>query len=114
MTRVTRKGFILLKIFVIVFFMNATLGYSACCTGMDGVGGVDSTQSEAKMPCHDSDEDAPAELEKCCSACLTIVPPPEHVISAVGLADTGVPFALLIFIPRNIAPPYRPPIALLS
>lgn len=104
----TQYSVALLKILVIVFAMNATLSYGACCIEMD------LASNEEKMPCHSADNDEREDKSKCCSVCVVMVLPLEQVKPIVESLSSKVSAEQVLFISNNVDPPFRPPINHLS
>lgn len=119
MRRFLRHHRLLLQLLILVFGMNAGLGYGACCDEMlpsDVNGVVAEVMAEAELPpCHKPASSSAVEgetqydFETCCASCVSALP--ALVVAAnkvpIGAAEYVAPFSFYVF--SNIDTPYRPP-----
>lgn len=115
---------LLLQLLVLVFGMNASLGYGACCadmgSDMNAMGGDAEhamQMAEDVPPCHkQSSDDAkqPQDLNACCATCVMGMPSLElgYVAPSFIAPDYVAPFSY--YVSSNIDPLFRPPIFHLS
>ncbi len=98
---------IFLKLILIVFTLNVTVAYGACCLD------TSQEQSEAAMPCHDTEAKVSVEDENCCAACFNLPPSSGlHLISEHTHHDSSAPQTFYHI--NTLDPPFRPPIQHLS
>ena len=114
-----------IKLLVIVFALNASTGFSACCVDIqnDGPNQLVKTDMAANnMPCHggqteqSNDLDITNNLDKsaCCASCIITALPLTQLTSNLNPSPSNITSAFQYFISSNIAPPFRPPIFHLS
>lgn len=127
----------LLQLLVLVFGMNASLGYGACCLamldGVDDAAPVLVSQLEDVPPCHkqQSAEPAPAMADQgpstsvvahpipsnsdtCCSSCVIGMPNFEPVYIGPAFSQPRYVAPHSFYISSAVAPLFRPPIFQLS
>lgn len=111
---------LLLQLLVLVFGMNASLGYGACCAEMNAMSGEAEQvmqMAEDVPPCHkqpSDDANQPQDLNSCCATCVMGMPSLEldYVAAAFLAPDYVAPFSY--YVSSNIDPLFRPPIFHLS
>lgn len=109
-----------IKLLVIVFTLNASTGFSACCINANNDGANTSSKTDmtsASMPCHggqaEQTPDVGSNLDNnaCCSSCImTALPLNQLASSSAPLLSTTVN-TFQYFISCDITPPFKPPIS---
>ena len=122
MRRLIGSGSLLLKVILLMFTINASFVFGACC------GTVKSDLSEEQAPCHDSSDEGPSSLfesrvadqssghhdgiiDTCCSACTMMQVCTQTVKRVEKFTDVDFLILPLVFTASNITPPFRPPIS---
>lgn len=114
---------LLLQLLVLVFGMNASLGYGACCSDMSADMDSMAAKSEQTMqmaadlpPCHQQvdDGDSSQDLNSCCATCVIGLPSLQlGYVTADFLAPEYIaPFSY--YLSSSVEPLFRPPIFHLS
>ena len=115
------SGSLLLKVILLVFTINASFVFGACCAT------VNSDLSEEQLPCHDLSDKGPSSLvepagvdqssdqhdgtiDPCCSACTMMQACTQTVKRVEKVTDVDFSNRPLMFTASNITPPFRPPI----
>ena len=110
MNRARRYKRLLLQLLLIVFSMNTTVVYGACCMASDA--SMTAGETQTSMPCHEVKNDKHPDLEKCCAACFAMsLPTSDPVPTGNSISKSDELPMLITGIP---APPFRPPITQLS
>ena len=106
-------GQAMLQIAAIVFFLNATMAYGACCPPM-AVPDDDAVMQG--MPCHHDDEvgESDSSSPECCLMCVPFMAAPTLDGVAILPSEGYILTSLAIVTPRGFDPPFRPPIIHLS
>ena len=93
---------------LIIFVMNVSAAYSACCVAVP----VSDVVPALATPCHQSEEtEQNSSSIDGCSLCAQIVLP-IHEETAEPTFRILIEFTIPAAIPKRFSPPYRPPILL--
>lgn len=115
------SGSLLLKVLLLMFTINASFVFGACCATMN------SDLSEEQAPCHDSSDEGPSSFfetggvdqssdqhggtpDTCCSACTMMQACTQTVKRVEKVTDVDFSIMPLMLTASNITPPFRPPI----
>lgn len=115
------SGSLLLKVLLLMFTINASFVFGACCAA------VNSDLSEEQAPCHDSSDEGPSSFfetggvdqssdqhggtpDTCCSACTMMQACTQTVKRVEKVTDVDFSIMPLMLTASNITPPFRPPI----
>ena len=105
MNKILLRSSTVLRVFLMVFAVNASSSYGSCFWGGD------TSQPQPDMPCHQTENTSEALDETCCAACVGLQGPSEYTILPLDAVIIVISCRLSARSINTPEPRYRPPIA---